>query len=188
MQPDTFSQHTNSFQQLGAIKANDEQTLQHLYQNGYAKVEKYVLNNKGSAEQAKDIYQDAFIAVWRNIQLDQFVPRNETALSGYLYQVAKNKWIDYLRSAHHKNTVSVNELPNEYEPVEELPKEQQEYLSGIMAGFRQLAPNCKEVLTRFYYRNETMKTIAEAMEWTEATARNNKYRCLERLREMVKKK
>ena len=86
MQPDTFSQHNDLFQQFGAIKANDEQALKSLYKSGYGKVEKYVLNNKGSAEQAKDIYQDAFIAVWRNIQLDQFVPRNETALSGYLYQ------------------------------------------------------------------------------------------------------
>ncbi len=188
MQPDTFSRHTDSFLQLDAIKANDEHALEQLYQSGYGKVEKYVTNNKGSAEQAKDIYQDAFIAVWRNIQLDQFVPRNEAALSGYLYQVAKNKWIDYLRSAHHKNMLSVTELHTYDEPVEELPKDQQEYISDIMAGFRQLAPACKEVLTRFYYRNETMKTIAEAMEWTEATARNNKYRCLERLREMVRKK
>lgn len=187
MPSDTFSQTNISFQQLGAIKANDEQALKHLYKSGYSKVEKYVLNNRGSAEQAKDIYQEAFIAVWRNIQLDHFVPRSETALYGYLHQVAKNKWIDYLRSAYHKNTLGVNDLLHDYEAVQELPEEQLEYVKDIKAGFRQLADNCKEVLSRFYYRNENLKTIAEAMDWTEATARNNKYRCLERLREMVKK-
>jgi len=188
MQPDTFSQHNVSFQQLSAIKANDEQALKSLYKSGYSKVEKYVLNNKGSAEQAKDIYQEAFIAVWRNIQLDQFVPRNEAALSGYLHQVAKNKWIDYLRSAYHKNTLRAGDVAEGYEPIEELPEEQQEYINDIKNGFRQLGDNCKEILSRFYYRNETMRMIAEAMDWTEATARNNKYRCLERLRELTKRK
>ena len=188
MPPDSFSQPNISFQQLGAIKANDEQALKHLYTHGYGKVEKYILNNKGSAEQAKDIYQEAFIAVWRNIQLDQFVPRSETALSGYLYQVAKNKWIDYLRSGHFKNIVRARNIEKEYEMVEELPGEQQEYINDIKNGFRQLGDNCKEVLNRFYYRNETMRMIAEAMDWTEATARNNKYRCLERLRELTKRK
>ncbi|MEI9913190.1 MAG: sigma factor [Bacteroidota bacterium] len=53
------------------LKANDEQALKALYAANYSKVENYVLDNSGSAEDAKDIYQEAFIAVWRNIQLDQ---------------------------------------------------------------------------------------------------------------------
>jgi RNA polymerase sigma factor (sigma-70 family) len=187
MQPDTYSQPNTWLLQLNAVKANDEKVLKHLYKSGYNKVERYVLTNKGSAEQAKDIYQEAFIAVWRNIQLDKFQPQSESALSGYLYQIAKNKWIDYLRSAHHKNMFRSGEVENSFEQADELPEEQLEYINDVKFGFRQLNDNCKEVLTRFYYRNESMKTISEAMDWTEATARNNKYRCLERLREIVKK-
>jgi len=187
MQPDTFNQHNASFQPLSNLWGNDEKALKELYNAEFFKTENYVLQNSGTPEQAKDIYQEAFIAVWRNVQLNRFVPQNDNALAGYLYQVAKNKWIDYLRSAYHKNTVGTGDMEREDEPVEVLPGEQSDFINQIKNGFKQLGNNCKEVLGRFYYKNENLKTIAAAMNWTEATARNNKYRCLQKLREFVKK-
>ena len=53
------------------FKNNDEQVLKYLYVTNYAKIEKYVLSNSGTIDEAKDIYQEAFIAVWRNVQLDK---------------------------------------------------------------------------------------------------------------------
>lgn len=187
MQPDTFNRNDSSFPHGNGVLSNDEAALKTLYQNEYHKAERFVINNNGTAEQAKDIYQDAFLAVWRNVQLGRFAPQNETALAGYLYQVAKNKWIDYLRSGHFKKTVQISNVEKEYEPVEELPAEQSDYINKIKKGLLLLGENCKEVLGRFYYKNESLKTIAAAMNWTEATARNNKYRCLEKLRESIKK-
>ena len=53
------------------FKNNDEQVLKYLYVTNYPKIEKYVLSNSGTIDDAKDIYQEAFIAVWRNVQLDK---------------------------------------------------------------------------------------------------------------------
>ncbi|MEO7312470.1 MAG: sigma-70 family RNA polymerase sigma factor [Chitinophagaceae bacterium] len=187
MQPDTYALHNTPFPHLATISDTGEKELKALYQSEFYKTEQYVLKNSGTAEQAKDTYQEAFIAVWRNLQLGRFTPKNETALAGYLYQVAKNKWIDYLRSGYHKNTVNTSEMVKEDELVEALPEAQSDFLDQVKKGFNELGDNCKEVLVRFYYKNETMKAIAAAMNWTEATARNNKYRCLEKLRAFVKK-
>lgn len=173
--------------QSNAIKANDDAALKSLYENNYYKTEKYVLKNNGSVEQAKDIYQEAFIAMWRNIRLDKFYPENESALAGYLYQIAKNKWLDHLRSNQHKKRTPLSNFSNR------LPEETEEeadngYIDDVVKQFEQLGENCREVLTRFYYKKESMKTIAKLFDWTEATARNNKYRCLQRLRELLKNK
>ena len=169
-----------------AIKANDEAALKSLYENNYCKIEKYVLNNSGSSEQAKDIYQEAFIAVWRNIQLDKFYPESESALNGYLYQIARNKWMDFLRSNHHKKNIPLSHLVNRF-PDEIDEEEENGYLTMVRNKFEELGENCRELLTRFYYKKQSMKIIAEKFEWTEATARNNKYRCLQSLRELIKK-
>jgi len=175
--------YINVHAQVRAIKINDEKALEGLYQKNFPKVESFVLKNNGNAEQAKDIFQEAFIAVWRNIQLDKFHPENETALDGYLYQVSKNKWLDYLRSGHYTKMVQLKEgLP---EQTETAVPEENEYLSLILRYFKELGESCKKVLTLFYYDNETLKEIAVAMGWTEETARNNKYRCLQKLRELV---
>jgi len=51
-------------QLIDAIKANDSVALQEFYTRNYYKTEAMVLKNNGTQEQAKDIYQEAFIAVW----------------------------------------------------------------------------------------------------------------------------
>jgi RNA polymerase sigma factor (sigma-70 family) len=172
--------------QLAAIKENNEAALKALYQQNYPKIESYVMANNGTADEAKDIYQEAFIAVWRNIQLNKFTPVSETSLAGYLYQVAKNKWLDHLRSGHYKNVVPLEGHENGTHRVEELPDNQQAYLAAIRQNFTKLGNSCRELLNRFYFQKESLRTIALAFQWTEATAKNNKYRCLQQLRELIK--
>ncbi len=185
MQQKAFNEDTDVTAQLIAIKANDEATLKSLYENNYHTVEKYVLNNNGSVEQAKDIYQEAFIAVWRNIQLDKFNHENESALIGYLFQIARNKWMDYLRSNHFKKNIKLSDI--EYRlPEEVADEEDNSFIANVKKQFEELGGNCRELLTRFYYKKESMKIIAKQFAWTEATARNNKYRCLQQLRELIK--
>lgn len=173
------------YQQLDAIRANDERTLRQLYTAIYPKVEKYILQNSGSTEQAKDIYQEAFIALWRNVQLDKFTPTGDGAINAYLFQIAKNKWLDHLRSATINKTVSLKENHHEVMTFEEYNDKDTERINSIKENFKQLGDNCKELLTRFYYKKQSLKEIADVLEWTEATAKNNKYRCMERLRNMM---
>ena len=186
MQHKTSTENISEFPHFDAIKANDEDALKSLYEDNYFKIEMYVLNNNGTSQDAKDIFQEAFIAVWRNIQLDKFYPENEGALQGYIYRIAKNKWLDHLRSAHYKKTIKLKDAENSL-TEDELPDEEVQYISEVKKKFRELGKNCREVLARFYYKKQSMKTIAEEFKWTEATAKNNKYRCLQRLRELLKK-
>ncbi len=180
------AKHKTAFEQLHAIRANDASALKALYQNNYYKIEHYILNNNGTEEQAKDIFQEAFIAVWRNIQLDKFQPENETALDGYLYRIARNKWMDYLRSGHYNKVVRMDEH-HQPEEVDEIRPEENENLQAVKKHFKSLGENCRKILTRYYYHNDSLRKIAETMGWTEATARNNKYRCIQQLKEMIKK-
>lgn len=177
----------SSYNFFDAVKANDEGALRRLYSGNYDKIEKYVLQNNGTTEDAKDIFQEAFIAVWRNIQLDKFYPESENALEGYLYRIAKNKWLDHLRSGHYKRKTGMAEKEVGFE--EDSPAEHpEEYIVHVKHEFKNLGDNCREVLTRFYYLKESMRVIAQKFEWTEATAKNNKYRCLQRLRELIQNK
>lgn len=181
MQQYTFQKLTQ-IEILEGIKNNDADIIQGIYQDQYPKVEKYVLSNNGTHHEAKDIFQEAFVAVWKNIKNDRFKPENGTALNGYLYQIAKNKWLDYLRSPKHKMTMP---LENFHEKEEIVNDEKEIQLKKIEDSFKNLGESCKELLTRFYYKKESMSMIAKAFDWTAATARNNKYRCIQRLKEML---
>ena len=188
MQKDTFQDTIGSHEQLTAIRSNDEKAMQLFYQTNFPKVERYVLDNSGTKEEAKDVYQEAFIAVWRNIQMGRFDVQHGGSLDGYLYRVAKNKWIDNLRRIKGRQPVPLegdhlNGMINE-----QVAEENNEYLDIVKKEYLSLGQKCRNLLNLFYYQKNSLKEIATFFNWTEASAKNNKYRCLEELRAMVRKK
>lgn len=169
---------------IDLLKANDEQTLKALYAANYHKIEAYVLNNNGTAEDAKDIYQEAFIAVWRNIQLNKVSFASMDKLQGYLFRVAQYKWLDQLRSGKRQKTISVDNI-DAGSTETNMDNDEQEYLEKVKSYYAAMEEPCKSLLHRFYFLKQKLSEIAAFFSWTDATAKNNKYRCLQRLRSMI---
>lgn len=169
-------------EQAAAVLANDDKALETLYTDNFYKTEAFVTANSGTAEEAKDIYQEAFIAAWQNIKAGRFVPQNGSSLEAYLFQIAKYKWYDHLKAAKKMSVVPVED--NSF--IETAYNEEEErYIEKVQDHFKNLGEPCRQVLTLFYFMKQSMTKIAAAFSWTEATAKNNKYRCLQRLRNMV---
>ncbi|VAV82497.1 hypothetical protein MNBD_BACTEROID02-356 [hydrothermal vent metagenome] len=190
MQKDTLNQAITKQEQIvKAIQANDEQVLKIIYQNNYYKVEQFVLKNSGTIQYAKDIYQEAFIAVWQNVKKNKFTPKNDSAINGYLFTIAKNKWMDYLRSPKYKKTESLKD----FNSISNLGVESNNYnndkdeekLKIVLNAYKQLGESCQKLLTNFYFDKKPLKIIAKELNIEEASARNKKYRCMEKLRELA---
>lgn len=162
--------------------ANDDKALEALYADNFYKTEAFVLANNGTSEQAKDIYQEAFIAVWQNIKAGRFQAFNNSSLEAYLFQIAKFKWYDHLKATKKISTVPVADHVFEESVYN---AEEQNYIDKVQQHFKSLGEPCKQVLTLFYFMKHSMAEIALRFSWTEATAKNNKYRCLQRLRNKV---
>ena len=184
------SQIENQFQVITTIKANDNLVLKKLYQENYKKVEVFILKNNGSMPQAKDTYQEAFIAMYHNIKADKFNPTNESALQGYLYQIAKNKWTDFLRSSRFKKTSQIADnffIQDEDSNLTSFEISEAEYnpTQLAMEAFTQLGAECKKLLEVFYFQKKSLREIAAEFNIGEASARNKKYRCIQKLRDLV---
>jgi RNA polymerase sigma factor (sigma-70 family) len=164
------------------ILANDDRALQALYTANFYKTEAFVLANSGTAEEAKDIYQEAFIAVWQNVKAGRYVAQQGSSLEAYLFQIAKYKWYDHLKAAKKINLVPIEDnilIDTVYN------EEEEKYIEKVQHHFKDMGEPCRQVLTLFYFMKQSMVKIAATFSWTEATAKNNKYRCLQRLRNMV---
>ncbi|MEK6154529.1 sigma-70 family RNA polymerase sigma factor [Flavobacteriaceae bacterium 3-367] len=176
---------------IEGIKANNQSALKKLYQDNFFKVEKYILKNSGSKMQAKDIYQEAFTAVWKNIRLGKFVPEGDTALNGYLFRIARNKWTDYLRSSEFKKKTALDETHPKISAKVETDvdetdvDERDRRLHKVIATFKILGEPCRHLLTIFYFEKKSLREIAKELNIGEASARNKKYRCIEKLRALV---
>ncbi|MBC3757306.1 sigma-70 family RNA polymerase sigma factor [Hyunsoonleella sp. SJ7] len=173
---------------IEAIKNNNSKALKSFYIENYPKVESLVLKNSGSVDHAKDIYQEAFITVWNHVKIDRFKPENETALQGYLYRIAKNKWTDVVRSKSFKGSRSLtDEALNTFkdEDFNEGKPKDDEKLKLAMEAFKNLGQPCKQLLRTFYFEKKSLRDISIELNIEETTARNKKYRCMKKLKSMI---
>ncbi|MEM6515572.1 MAG: sigma-70 family RNA polymerase sigma factor [Bacteroidota bacterium] len=178
----------NQLHLIRAIKENDSIALKDFYTENYRKVEIMVLKNSGTKAQAKDVYQDSFIAVWNNVKSGKFEPDSDTALQGYLYRIAKNKWLDVLRSKRFKSTQSLTEERTQFLKQEEDYSEDAEETKKMnltMEAFKNLGEPCKQLLKTFYFEKKSLREISADLEIAESSVRNKKYRCMEKLRASV---
>ncbi len=127
------------------IKQNDATTLKNLYKTNFAKVKRYVLKNSGDEQQAKDVYQEAFVAMWRNIKNDKFTAESENAINGYIFQIAKYKWLDHVRSVKYKNTTFINRDIEYDEPDIEIDEVTNKKIKYLIKEIKQVNLNLWDI-------------------------------------------
>jgi len=171
--------------QKGGLAEN--QVLPFLYAHYKTAVLTFVTSNKGSQEEALDVYQDAVVAAYDNIKQGKF--RGESALASYLYAIARFIWLNRLKRKKKEQSIldqqSFAEVGEDHLSVL-LDTERSQILQETLG---QLGDSCKEVLIYAVYYEYSMKEISEKMGFdSEQVARNKKYKCLKRLKDLLGKR
>ncbi len=192
MHKETIAYKNNLTQEefIDGLKTNNELVMGTLYNGNYPKIEAYVVKNSGSKTMAKDIFQEAFIATWKNVRNDKFQIQHGTTIDAYLCQIARNKWKDFLRSTTYRNTINAEEVGNlrivedEIETEKKCTQEEKSKIA-VMKAIDLLGEQCRSLLMKFYFERKSMKDIAGELQLDAASTRNKKYRCMQRLREFA---
>lgn len=177
------------FALLDAFLSNREIPMKEFYLSEFPKTKYYILKNGGTLDNAKDIFQDAYFACWKKLSTGKFLPKNKSQIEAYLFTTAKNKWIDQKRAMAKRKTTSINDqmynlsVEEKSHPIEMEQMETQ--LTITLSAFENLGEACKDLLTRFYFDKLSLRTIAENLNIEEASAKNKKYRCIQKLKELA---
>lgn len=173
---------------LGFIE-NDRRCIEHIYSENFKTVEQYILKNSGKEDDAKDIYQEAIVAAWLNLKEGRFEVQTGKSLGGYIYQIAKYKWLDKLRSKEYRTTLRlVHDNQTQSEEFEEYGKEEEQEIQYLKELYSQLNEKCKAILNRFYYEKKSLAEIGQDLNYDSATVKTLKYRCMKKLRDLHLKK
>ncbi len=177
------------FTLLEAFLSNKELALQKFYCEQYPKTKYYVLKNGGTVDNANDVFQDAYFSCWKKLSTGEFSPKNKTEIEAYLFTIAKNKWIDQTRNLVKRKTTSINEKLYHLEADEAASAheniEKEKKLNITLTAFENLGQGCKDLLTQFYFHKISLREIAESLNMEEASAKNKKYRCIQKLKELA---
>lgn len=168
---------------LKALANNDSKATETIYKENFNMVLAFILNNNGSYDEAKDIFQEAMIALYQKAKSESFVLTSQ--LKTYIYSICRRLWLKRLQQIGKTATGIEN-----YEtlPVEEDIEihERRNAELGIMdRALNSLGEPCKSLLEAFYIEKKSMDEIALSFGYTNAdNAKNQKYKCLMRLKKL----
>jgi RNA polymerase sigma factor (sigma-70 family) len=168
------------------LKNNEQSAFEYLYKNNYPAVRQLVYQYKGSDDDAKDIFQEGIIALWNNIRSGSYKLRPDVKMSTYLIQICKLRWMDRLKKASSRYELRQESYQ---EPAQEAEVEMEwinrEEQTEFQQQFAQLGERCQTLLKRFYFMKQSLQEIADFLSIGEASAKNEKYRCMQRLKKIV---
>lgn len=163
------------------LRRNDPLTLQDLYTAHFPTVRQYVMRNNGSQDDARDIFQEALTVLWLKAKDGLVRSNGDTGLGGYLFQVARNKWLDTLRTPAHKR---MHMVVDDHTPLRSAEPDHglEERIRRLRTVYAKLDERCRTVLDLFYHEHRDLATIAKQMKVEEESIRTIKYRCMMKLR------
>ncbi len=145
----------------------------------------------GNADDAEDMVQETFLKAWRNLEGFQ----GDSSFSTWLYRLASNCCLDFLRSQKRRPTVSMTTEDEEGEeqtievadnsatPEEELLlKEEQSEIAQAMAS---LDEEQRQILTLRVVNDLSYTEIGEMLSLKEGTVKSRLARARENLRKKL---
>jgi RNA polymerase sigma-70 factor (ECF subfamily) len=122
---------------------------------------------------AEDVFQEVFARAYENLPK----LRDDSAIRPWLGQLTRRLCLDTLRAGAR---VQVGDLPEPSE-VDETIANLDEALA-VHEAMAALPDNCREILERFFSRDESYQRIAEALDIPAGTIASRISRCLVKLR------
>jgi RNA polymerase sigma-70 factor, ECF subfamily len=132
----------------------------------------------GNPEDAKDLTQEVFIKVYRNLQ--QF--DSSRRFSTWLYRIAFNRCVDELRKRDRMGAVPTDGEPPGSESAESIVLKQESYRS-LMDRIYDLPEHYRRVFLLKYLDDLTYAEIAHVLGITVDDVKNRLYRARKRLKE-----
>jgi RNA polymerase sigma factor (sigma-70 family) len=125
-------------------------------------------------EDADDVFQEVFARTYQHLGR----LRDEGAIRPWLGQLTRRLCIDHLRSGAREQPA---DEPLEVAGADDTLERLDEALT-VHEALGSLSDNCREILDRFFARDESYRTIGEALQLPSGTIASRISRCLEKLR------
>ena len=125
---------------------------------------------------AEDVFQEVFVRVFE--RLDTL--REDEAVRPWIAQLTRRLCIDRLRAGSREVTADTEALPDA--PDEDVLARIEEAFD-VHDAMACLPEHCREILDRFFARDESYRAIGEALELPAGTIASRISRCLVKLRE-----
>ena len=170
-----------------AAAGGDTEAFERLVETYENKIYTLALRMSGSPDDAGDIAQEAFLAAWRG--LPAF--RGEAGFATWLYRLASNAAIDYLRrQKKQRGDMSLDDEELGLDAVDSAPGPQEtaegsELRAAVAEGLNQLSQGHRQVLVLREVQGLSYEEIASVLEVDIGTVKSRISRARSSLRKIL---
>ena len=169
---------------LEGLSRNDSKSIEILYKQNFSMVQSFIIQNNGSYDDARDIFQEAMMVLYEKSKDENFLLTSQ--IKTYVYSICRRLWLKKLQF-NQKFVAPVDSL-QETIPVEEEIEQKQKLddnFEMMDVAMKSLGEPCKSLLEAYYINKKHMTEIADDFGYTNAdNAKNQKYKCLMRLKKL----
>ena len=169
---------------LKGLAQNDKHAVETIYRENYSAIQSFVLNNNGSVDEARDIFQEAMIVLYEKARSPSFSLNCQ--LRTFVYSVCRRLWLKRLQQLS-KYSLQVDSLEDTVPVDEEIEDHEKRNDDFVLMehAMAKIGEPCKSLLDAYYIQKKSMQDIAGEFGYTNAdNAKTQKYKCLMRLKKL----
>jgi RNA polymerase sigma-70 factor (ECF subfamily) len=176
---------------IRAAQAGDQDAFEALVRSYDQSVLRLAMNLLHSPEEARDVYQEAFLRVYRNLQTFRF----DCSFHTWLYRIVTNICLDHLRKRkvrkEESSVIETGEGPvDRMDTVEEesalanpeRSMRNRQLRERIEGALGRLTPRERMVFEMRHYEGLRLRNIGEILGTTEEAAKNCLFRATQKMR------
>ena len=170
---------------LEALLSNNKEIVTEIYSSSFPKVKSFVIKNKGSKEDAEDVFQKALMQIAVRYKVDKF--EIKTSFEAYLFTVCKNLWRQQLNDL--KSRVTKHNFEQHVTETTEIVQSviEQQRWELFTEKLSEMSETCKSLLD-VYFSSLSYEAIVKTFNYrSEAVARQAVYKCKIHLKNLIKK-
>jgi len=162
----------------GLLKAESNAVIK-VYDLALPSVIAWVQENNGSEADARDIFQEALIALFLKLENGDFILT--CTLKSFLRIVCRNLWLTRLRDSKNHQSSALDGIEAGAEENDVLKQIEQTDRNRIfLKHFNNLSESCRKLLSMFFNKIPFTE-IARKLNTSEGYVKKHKFRCKERL-------
>jgi RNA polymerase sigma factor (sigma-70 family) len=171
---------------VAAIRGGDDRALAQLYRLHLPMISHYVLQNNGTEDEAKDVYQEGVMVFYEKVRDGSL--ELSCQIKTYLYAVCRRLWLKRLTEK-----ARFNGRLDDHEPYLETgaeadlaeAEERDRRFAKMGEALERVGEPCRSLLEGFYLLDKSMQQLTADFGYTNAdNAKNQKYKCLVRLKKL----
>lgn len=176
---------------IRAAQGGDADAFERLVRNYDQSVLRIAMNLLHSPDEARDVYQEAFLKVFRNLRHFRF----DCSFHTWLYRVVTNVCFDHLRrrKVRKEESTVIETADGPVDQVTQIeeggpaanPERQtwnRELSAGIAAALEELTPRERMVFELRHYEGLRLRAIGEILGTSEEAAKNCLFRATQKMR------